>query len=509
METREKKQTKTKTQRRAGVLMPVSSLPSAEGVGTLGKGAYTFVDWLYKAGMKIWQVLPLLPTGYGDSPYQSFGADALNYYFIDLKRLEEIGLLESSEYADIRWSDDPRRVDYGRLFENKTKVLRLAFSRFDRAEPRWKGFLETGKYADFALFMSLKVRFGYRPWDEWDEPYKNAEQTVLQEHVGEYAEEIAFWQFTQYLFLCQWNDLLDYAHGKGIEIMGDMPIYVSYDSVETWKHRKELFALDKAGNVSLRAGVPPDAFSEDGQFWGNPVYDWEKQKKDGYRWWKERIRYNFSLFDIVRIDHFRAFDRYYAIPADAETAKEGEWLDGPKSQLFAEMGSYAIVAEDLGIIDDGVRELLKETGYPGMKVFEFAFDGNPENEYLPAFYPENCVAYTGTHDNQTLRTFIEEMGKEERKAFEKQFEKQCIQADVAYLTETAEEECESVIRLLMSSKADTVIVPMHDILGFGEEARLNAPSTVSDRNWTFRFLEKDLKNRKAARLKSMTEEYNR
>lgn len=508
MRTEEKTETQNQ-KRKAGVLMPVSSLPSAFGIGTLGAGAYAFVDWLHSAGMRLWQVLPLLPTGYGDSPYQSCASDALNYYFIDFKLLEEDGLLEKSDYADIKWSEEERRVDYGKQFECKTRILKTAFARFDRTDEKWQAFLAEGKYADFALFMSLKTRFSYAPWDTWDEPYKNAEAAALGAHALQNAEEILFWQFTQFLFLKQWNALHAYAHGKGIEIMGDMPIYLSYDSVETWLHRSELFMLDKTGAPSMRAGVPPDAFSEDGQLWGNPVYDWKKQKKDGYSWWKERIRYAFSLFDIVRIDHFRAFDRFYAIPAQAETAKEGAWLNGPKAALFKEMKNYAIVAEDLGIIDDGVRKLLKDTGYAGMKVFTFAFDGNEENEYLPCYYNENCVAYTGTHDNDTLRSFIENMDKATYTAFSKETEKQCLLADVAYIRETVEDECQSVIELLLASKANTVVLPMHDILCFGEEARLNAPSTVSARNWTFRFTEKDFKRRKAAWLKDLTERYQR
>ncbi|MBQ8292081.1 MAG: 4-alpha-glucanotransferase [Clostridia bacterium] len=496
-------------ERKAGVLMPVSSLPSAYGIGTLGAGAYAFVDWLKSAGIKIWQVLPLLPTGYGDSPYQSFSSDALNYYFIDFALLEEEGLLQKEEYASVAWGDDIRRVDYGKQFTYKTQILRKAFARFDRTSPAWQAFLAEEHYADFALFMSLKIRFGYTSWNEWDTGLRNAEEAAVKAHEAEYAEEIAFWQFTQFLVYKQWQALKTYANGNGIEIMGDMPIYVSYDSVETWKYRKDLFMLDKKGNPSLRAGVPPDAFSEDGQLWGNPVYDWKKLKKSGYKWWKERIAYAFSLFDIVRIDHFRAFDRFYAIPAEAETAKVGEWLDGPKSDLFSGMSGYKIIAEDLGIIDDGVRALLKNTGYPGMKVFEFAFDGDPENEYLPVYYNENSVAYTGTHDNEPLRSFIEGLDKKERKAFEAETEKQCLQADVPYIRESIEEECESIIRLLYSSKSDTVVIPMHDILCFGEEARLNAPSTVSGKNWTFRFTEKDFKKRKAAWLKEMSEEYGR
>ena len=324
-------------------------------------------------------------------------------------------------------------------------------------------------------------------------------------------EEIEFWQFTQYIFLRQWKSLLSYAHAKGILIMGDIPIYLSEDSVETWKYRKELFALDSEGNISLRAGVPPDAFCDEGQFWGNPVYDWEKHEKTGYAWWKERMEYTFTLFDLVRIDHFRAFDRYFAIPADAKSAKEGTWLDGPKIALFKALGKeYPIVAEDLGIIDEGVVKLIQETGYPGMKVFEFAFDGNDENEYLPSnFTSENCVAYTGTHDNDTLRSFLENMDEKTRKDFEKRLENECLIADVAYLTETIEEECKTIIELLFSSKADYVIVPMQDVLCMGEEGRLNAPATVSLQNWSFRFIEKDFGRRKAAWLKSLAETYHR
>lgn len=490
--------------------MPVSSLPSTQGIGTLGKGAYEFIDWLESAGMKIWQVLPLLPTSYGDSPYQSASSDALNHYFIDFELLEGEGLLEKADYATIDWSYDERRVDYGKQFECKIPVLKKAFARFDRTKQDWLKFLNAGKYADYALFMTLKTEFGYAPWTEWAEPYKSSEGKGLESYIEAHREEIEFWQFTQYIFLKQWNTLHAYAKEKGIEIMGDMPIYVASDSVETWKYRRELFMLDSEGNPALKAGVPPDAFSEDGQLWGNPVYDWAKMKESGYAWWKARIGYAFELFDILRIDHFRAFDRFFVIPQDAETAKEGEWLDGPGMNLFKEFGKLSIVAEDLGVIDDGVRKLLKKTGYPGMKVLSFAFDGNPENEYLPSnIKQKNCVAYTGTHDNEPLRAFLEGMEASERKDFETVLEEECLNADVAYLTETLENECETMIELLTSTKADTVIVPMHDVLGFGEEARLNAPSTVSGKNWTFRFTEKDFKRKKAAWLKGLTETYNR
>ena len=497
--------------RRAGILMPVSSLPSDCGIGTLGKGAYDFIDWLHSAGMKIWQVLPLLPTGFGDSPYQSCASNALNPYFIDFALLVEGGLLEKSDYLDLEWCEDIRRVDYGRQFSQKCEVLKKAFARFDKTDGAWQAFLAEGDYQDYALFMALKVAHNYAPWTEWETPYKNCEAGALESFSKQNKEEIEFWQFTQYLFIRQWKDVLAYAHAKGVSIMGDMPIYVSEDSVETWKYRRDLFMLNEEGDLSMRAGVPPDAFSEDGQFWGNPVYDWDKLKQSDYAWWDKRFQNAFSLFDIVRIDHFRAFDRFFAIPAGAESAKDGAWMDGPKAELFAALSqSYDIVAEDLGIIDDGVRRLMQDTGFPGMKVFAFAFDGNLDNEYLPHNIDnENCVVYTGTHDNETLCSFLENMDAQARKVFEKQFEKECLEADTPYRVESIEVECASIIELLFSTKADTVIVPMQDVLAFGEEARLNAPSTVSQQNWTFRFVEKDFGRRRAAWLKALTKAYNR
>ena len=489
--------------------MPITSLPSNCGIGTLGDGAYAFVDWLAAAGMRIWQVLPLLPTSYGDSPYQSYASDALNYYLIDFTFLVKDGLLEEEEYNQLVWAEDERRVDYGRQYAQKAEVLKKAFARFNRQAEDWKRFLQEGFYYDFALFKTLKKQFGDRSWVEWPDVYKRADKNALKLFAKEWVEEIEFWQFTQYLFLKQWNRLKAYAHEKGVSILGDMPIYVAYDSLETWKYRGELFLLDGDGNLALKAGVPPDAFCEDGQLWGNPVYDWDKMKANGYAWWKARIAYALRLFDMVRIDHFRGFDRFYAIPADAETAKEGAWMDGPSYELFLGLEDCAIVAEDLGMIDEGVRVLMKKTGYPGMKVLMFAFDGNETNEYLPSNYQTNCVAYTGTHDNEPLRAYIESLSIEERKAFEKTLEKECLSADVAYITETIEDECQSIIELLFASVADTVIVPMHDILCFGEDARINAPSTLSGGNWTVRYTEKDFRRRKANWLKTLAETYRR
>lgn len=494
--------------REAGILMPVSALPSSEGIGTLGKEAYAFVDWLQNAGMRIWQTLPLLPTNYGDSPYQSCAADALNPYLIDLETLENEGLLWGHEYRSLNWGGDLRRVDYARLFHEKTKILKKAFSRFDRASTEWRRFLEEERYEEYAIFMSLKERFSYLPWRQWAEPYRTYCEDVIKTWQSAHKDEVEFWQFTQYMFLRQWRRLKAYANEKGVSIMGDMPIYVADDSVECWKYRKDLFLLDEKGEPSLLAGVPPDAFSDDGQFWGNPVYDWRRMEKNGFSWWRSRIHYALSLFDCVRIDHFRAFDRFYAIPADSKNAKIGTWLDGPKARLFQDFPDR-IVAEDLGDIDEGVRSLLKTTGYPGMKVFVFAFDGDPNNEYLPTNYERNCVAYTGTHDNDTLRSFLDTQTSAERARFLEILQTQCTALGVPCRTECIEEIVDTIVELLFASNADKVVFPMQDVLALDQEARINVPSTLSVKNWSYRFQTTDFADDIAKRLCALAKTYQR
>ncbi len=496
-------------ERKAGVLLPISSLPAPYGIGTMGESAYRFIDWLKSAGMKLWQVLPLLPTNYGDSPYQSCASDALNYYFIDLDALEGEGLLEKADYAFLDWGADPRRVDYEKLFLHRAEVLKKAFARFDRTASDWKKFLKTGKYRDFALFMSLKSKFSYLPWTEWPEPYRLCDEKTIGAFMAENGDELEFWQFTQYLFLRQWNALKAYAHENGVEIMGDMPIYVASDSVEMWKYRGELFLLDDKGAPAAVAGVPPDAFSADGQLWGNPVYDWEKLKGNGYAWWHARIDYALTLFDILRIDHFRGFDRFYAIPAGAADATEGEWLKGPGAALFEGWKGRPIVAEDLGIIDEGVRKMLKETGYPGMKVLEFAFDGNPDNDHKPSHYGENCIAYTGTHDNEPLLSYIEGLDETARRTFEEDLRRECGAAKVPVRAESASALCKTTIRLLFSGKSFAAVVPMNDLLCLGKAARINFPSTVSRENWSYRFKKSELGKRAAEWLKALAEKYQR
>ena len=457
--------------RKAGILLPIFSLPSKEGIGTLGKEAYRFVDWLKKSKMKIWQVLPLLPTNYGNSPYQSCASDALNFYFIDFEMLALEKLLEKSEYENLDWGDNSR-VDYGKLFAWKTDVLKIAFSRFNKDTGGWKSFLTEGKYYDFAVFMAIKTKFEYRPWTEWEAPYRDRDEKVLSAFEKEHKTEIEFWQFTQYIFLKQWNRLKEYANTRGVSIMGDMPIYVAFDSVETWKYRRELFMVNDEGNPSLRAGVPPDAFSEDGQLWGNPVYDWGKLKESNYKWWKNRIEYAFTLFDIVRIDHFRAFDRFYTVAEGSETAKLGEWRKGPGAELFVGFEEKAIVAEDLGDLRPEVITLRDYYNFKGMRVVQFTFD----SKFMPED-PENLIIYTGTHDNQTIRGWVAEQPEKEKVKIRKYFKKNNYRYPVL---------SENFIAYAMDSKAEYAIVPRCDVLNLTAAARLNTPGTVGYPNWAWR-----------------------
>lgn len=473
-----------------GILMPITCLPSDEGIGTLGKWAYNFIDILSDCKAAIWQVLPLNPTGFGDSPYQSCCSNALNYYLIDLTALASEGLLTEQEIAsaDLGGRD---RVDYGKQFNVKIPLLRTAFSRFNKEQREFTDFIERGEFSDFALFMSLKCRFNHKAWQEWEEPYKSFNKQITDKYIEDNYQEFLFWQFTQYIFLQQWNSLKSYAVSKGVKIMGDVPLYIAYDSVEMWKYGDEIFKVDKMRNPSVVAGCPPDAFSDDGQLWGNPVYDWEKMKKNGYKWWNERIGSCLRLVDILRIDHFRGFDRYYEVPAGDKTARNGSWSDGPKEDFFKDKLNLKVVAEDLGVLDEGVYRLMKNVGYPGMKILEFAFDGNPENEHKPTNHTENFVCYTGTHDNMPIRGFIDELGEEELETYKKDLLLQGnvlgVQCDVT----DSIAMCQSVIKLAFASPARTVIIPLWDLLAMGEEARINLPATVTTDNWSFRFAESD------------------
>ena len=490
--------------RNFGILMPISSLPSNEGIGTMGEEAYRFVDFMSRSGAGIWQVLPLNPTNYGDSPYQSCCSNALNYYFIDLGLLVIDGLLTEEEVANCDLGKDARRVSYGLQFENKIALLRKAFARFDTSNERFVEFVKGGEYADFATFMSLKCAFSHKSWDEWDEPYRTFDKGITDKYISDNYEEFEFWQFTQFIFLLQWNALKDYAHANGIQIMGDIPLYLAYDSVEMWKYGDKLFKVDKNRRPQCVAGVPPDAFTDDGQLWGNPVYDWDKMKKSGYEWWNGRINGSLHLFDILRIDHFRGFDRYYEVPVGEKTARNGRWCDGPKEDLFADKLHYNIVAEDLGVIDDGVLRLMKNVGYPGMKILEFAFDGWPYNEHKPSNYSnDNCVCYTGTHDNMPLRQYIDDLSEQSLVTYKKDLLKECAGLDFEAEIKTSEDMCRSIIELAFRSKARTVIIPLWDLLAMGQEARMNLPSTVSDKNWSWRFIKSDFSEECSDNLKQL------
>ena len=402
-----------KFMRKSGILMHISSLPSKYGIGKMGKSAYDFVDFLVSAGVKCWQILPLSPTSYGDSPYQSFSVYAGNPYFIDFETLKREGLIKKSDYEDIKWQDNDHQVNYSIIYNNCFKVLRQAYKTYKRdISKRYKTFVEKNSswLDDYALFMALKFKNNGKPWYEWDKKLAMRDSNALKKASEELEKETEFFKFIQYKFFRQWSNLKKYANDKGVEIIGDMPIYVSYDSVEAWVS-PELFQFDKHKKPKDVAGCPPDDFAVTGQLWGNPLYDWEYHKKTGYKWWIDRLRFSASIYDIVRIDHFRGFESYYAVPYGDETAENGEWRKGPGAELFkaAEkaLGKLNIIAEDLGFITEDVYKMLADVGYPGMKILQFAFGEDSANEHLPHnFTSSNCIAYTGTHDNETLKGWV-------------------------------------------------------------------------------------------------------
>ena len=506
-------------ERYAGILLPITSLPSPYGVGTFGAEAKGFVDFLVQAKQTIWQVLPLVPTGYGDSPYASSCAIAGSPYLIDVEALIAQGLIsqkEAEEYTCALSNGEVDRVNYEALFYRRIPLLKLAFSRFNRETPDFLAFLSKGEYNDFAAFMTLKEAHGWRALSTWEEKYRVRDEKALEEFLTAHEDEVLFWQFTQYEFFRQWNELKAYANARGVEIMGDMPLYVSEDSAEVWAH-PELFLLNGDGTPTEVAGVPPDYFSEDGQLWGNPLYNWEKMKEDGYTWWTARLKKALSMYDLVRIDHFRGFDRFYAIPAGSKNAKVGRWCDGPKESLFEDKKDWKIIAEDLGVLDDGVYRLMRNTGYPRMKVLEFAFDGNPEQEFKPSNYDENCVVYTGTHDNATFIEHLQGLDEETRDIFYKDLASEAKKQGVRFSYRphhvnqpaTMNRALNAVVKTAYLSCARYVILPLQDLLGKGSEARMNTPGTLSDRNWSWRYNANDLSDQLAQKISQLTQKGNR
>ena len=494
--------------RRNGFLLPISSLPSKYGIGSFSKEAYEFVDILEEAGQKIWQILPLGPTGYGDSPYQSFSTFAGNPYFIDLCELIEEGLLSEDECDSYDWGDDVEYIDYEKIYLSRFKILKKAYKRSKINED--KKFIAYCKYnkwwlEDYALYMAIKDSLGGISWLEWDENLKLRDKKTLSKYSKKLNEEITFYKYTQYLFSSQWNKLKVYANKKGISIIGDIPIYVALDSADTWAN-PELFQLDKDLNPIAVAGCPPDSFSEDGQLWGNPLYDWEYHKYTNYKWWIKRIKYCYNLYDIVRIDHFRGFESYYAIPSGDKTAKNGKWEKGPGYSLFKtikeEIPNIRIIAEDLGFLTKNVFQLLRKTGFPGMKVLEFAFDARDSYEpceYLPFTYYNNCVVYTGTHDNETLLGWLKHIND-----YTLGYIKDYIGRDIP----VGQEMVDEIIRLAHSSVADLCIIPLQDYLGLGNEARINTPSTLGD-NWKWRVTKDKLTDKVVDKIRKYTNVYRR
>lgn len=475
--------------RGAGILCHISSLPGKYGIGSFGKEAYEFVDFLAKSKIKYWQILPLVQTGYGDSPYQSVSCNSLNPYFIDLEELARRGLLDEEELAEAQMPAG--KVDYGELYRRRYATLRRAFARFNIRGKEFKEFVESGAYDDYALFMSLKSVYGgtYR---DFPRAFKYKETLAVSDFRNSvYKREYCFWQFLQFECLNEWKALKAYANSKGISIIGDIPLYVADDSSDVWAN-PGMFLLDEDLNPTEVAGVPPDYFSRTGQLWGNPLYDWSAMEKDGYKWWTERIGRAAELYDIVRIDHFRGLDRYYAIPAGAKTAEKGEWRKGPGIKLFeaAEraLGHIKIIAEDLGVIDDGVIALREKTGFPGMKIMLFAFDGNEENEYLPQYIGKNSVTYTGTHDNDTALGFVNGITEERFAEFSKLLRSALKEEGMNFPFVTRGEAAQALVVCALGTKSDMSIVPVQDVLCLDNSARMNTPSTPSG-NWQFRLNE--------------------
>ena len=491
--------------RESGILMPVSSLPGPYGIGCFGAEALKFVDFLAAAGQHIWQLLPLSPTGYGDSPYQSCSAFAGNPYFIDLDALKADGLLTAAQLKAEPWGTDPLSVDYGTLYTSRYKVLRAAYAAWREKYAGRFGcthYYPDDYYAftltneswlnDYALYMALKTANGMKSWAEWPREYRLRDAGALAEFAAGQEEEIGFWKFLQYEFAVQWKKVKDYANEKGIKILGDIPIYVSADSVDAWVGG-ELFELDAQGGFARVAGCPPDYFSADGQLWGNPLYNWPYHKQTGYAWWVRRVRHALGIYDLLRIDHFRGFDTYWAIPAGSPTARTGKWENGPGMDLFraleAALGKLPIIAEDLGDLVPSVRKLLADSTFPGMKVLQFAFGGG-DNEYLPHNHVKNSVVYPGTHDNTTLTDWWVNAAPAKEKANAAAYlhltpckptakEVAAVRTDAARI---------ALLRAALGSVADRAIIPMADWLGLGAEAHLNTPGKLGG-NWAWRAAE--------------------
>lgn len=494
-------------ERSSGILFHPTSLPGKYGIGTLGKEAYAFIDFLKKSRQKLWQIFPLGPTGYGDSPYQSFSSFAGNPYLIDFDLLIEAHLLSEEDLRDVFFGDNEEYIDYGAIYNQKYPLLRKAYENFKSSDNHeMRENLEHFKREnaswlnDYSLYISLKNHFNGLPWNEWAHDIKNREHGAMEHYKNELADDIEYHNFIQFLFFKQWGDVKRYANENGIKIIGDIPIFVAADSSDAWAN-PEIFLFDEERKPVKVAGVPPDYFSATGQLWGNPLYNWQKLKETNYSWWVERVRANLSTCDIIRIDHFRGFEAYWAVPYGDDTAINGQWEPGPGIDLFnaikSQLGELPIIAEDLGLMTQGVIDLREATGFPGMKILGFAFDSGEENDYLPHTYTKNCVVYTGTHDNDTLIGWFQKAKEEDR-----QFARD-------YLNSRSDDEIHwDAIRGAWSSVANMAISPVQDFLGLGSEARINTPGVAAG-NWQWRLRHEVLTDELAERIAKLTKVYSR
>lgn len=494
-------------ERSSGILFHPTSFPGKYGIGTLGKEAYAFIDFLKKSRQKLWQIFPLGPTGYGDSPYQSFSSFAGNPYLIDFDLLIEAHLLSEEDLRDVFFGDNEEYIDYGAIYNQKYPLLRKAYENFKSSDNHeMRENLEHFKREnaswlnDYSLYISLKNHFNGLPWNEWAHDIKNREHGAMEHYRNELADDIEYHNFIQFLFFKQWGDVKRYANENGIKIIGDIPIFVAADSSDAWAN-PEIFLFDEERKPVKVAGVPPDYFSATGQLWGNPLYNWQKLKETNYSWWVERVRANLSTCDIIRIDHFRGFEAYWAVPYGDDTAINGQWEPGPGIDLFnaikSQLGELPIIAEDLGLMTQGVIDLREATGFPGMKILGFAFDSGEENDYLPHTYTKNCVVYTGTHDNDTLIGWFQKAKEEDR-----QFARD-------YLNSRSDDEIHwDAIRGAWSSVASMAISPVQDFLGLGSEARINTPGVAAG-NWQWRLRHGVLTDELAERIAKLTRVYSR
>lgn len=492
--------------RACGVLLPISSLPSKYGIGSFSKEAYEFVDKLVAAGQKYWQILPLGPTSYGDSPYQALSTFAGNPYFIDLEIFIRDGLLTEGECCGYDYGGSESYVDYDKIYASRYPLFRKAYERCSLEwNTEFAEFVKENSYwlEDYCLYRAIKSDEEGKSWDMWPEGLKKRRPEALEAAREKLANEIQFYRFLQYMFYKQWSQLKGYANKKGVKIIGDLPIYVAFDSADTWANPL-LFQFDEDNQPLAVAGCPPDYFAPQGQLWGNPLYRWEYHRATGYQWWVQRMKHCYEMYDVVRIDHFRGFDEYYSIPYGDKTAEFGHWEKGPGLELFQslkkQLGELSVIAEDLGLLTDSVVQLVEDTGFPGMKVLQFAFDDSENSIYLPHKYTQNCVVYTGTHDNDTVKGWLHTLNDHDR-----WFMKEYMNKEEEH---SLDKTVWDLIRLAISSVADTAIVPIQDYLCLGGEARINTPSTLGD-NWKWRLAKWQFTDEVIGRMRRLAKLYGR